>query len=220
MEDLAYIKNAEVEDLLGEWHPLVHQLGSSESLLSLSAATRLLRVPHVQNSVQLESFLESYKSRILIPSELPAIMRAFRHASRHETRELIRFDQSLSRQTLPDDLLRASHRAGQHQLKRLRPLRDHRLLQRYLRAVDDKQAQGWHTLVYGITLSVYSLPALQGLVFYERQTLRGFIEAAARRLPLRQAECRQILYRLCADIPRRMNRHGIDRDGAFVPFAR
>jgi len=53
-------------------------------------------------------------------------------------------------------------RVGQSQLKRFRSLRDHRLVQRYLKAVGEGRAHGWHTLVYGITLSVYSLPLIQG----------------------------------------------------------
>ena len=43
-----------------------------------------------------------------------------------------------------------------------RPLRDQRLVQRYLTAVEQGEAQGWHTLVYGLTLAVYSLPLRQG----------------------------------------------------------
>jgi len=216
MQELAYIKNVEAEELLGEWHPLVEQLGSSEGLLTLGTATEALRLPRVGNAAQLESFLESYKAHLLIPKELPAILRSYRHATRNETRELIAFDQALTRQPQAEELARASRRAGQYQLKRLSPLRDHRLLQRYLLAVDEKRAQGWHTLVYGITLSIYSMPVLQGLVFYERQTLRGFIEAAARRLQLRQIECRCILARLCADIPERLDRLGGVRAGTVV----
>ena len=81
-------------------------------------------------------------------------------------------------------------------------MRDHRLLQRYLRAVDDKLAHGWHTLVYGVTLSVYSLPVLQGLVSYERQTLLGFIHAVARCLRLSETDCCNLINQLSPTLPK------------------
>jgi urease accessory protein UreF len=81
---------------------------------------------------------------------------------------------------------------GQAQLRKLRPLRDERLIQRYLRAVEAGQAHGWHTLVYGVTLAIYSLPLRQGLLGYSHQTTRGFIYAAARPLRLSERTCRAV----------------------------
>jgi urease accessory protein UreF len=146
-------------------------------------------------------FLEAYQSQILIPHELPAIQRAFRHASRNETRELIAFDRQLIEEPALKSFAGASQRVGQAQLRRLRPLRDHRLLQRYLRAVDDGLAHGWHTLVYGLTLSVYSLPVIQGLNSYEKQTLLGFMHAVSRSLRLSENDCRDLLEQLSPSLP-------------------
>ena len=115
--------------------------------------------------------------------------------------ELIAFDQQLAAETALKPFANASRRVGQAQLKRLRPLRDHRLLQRYLRAVDDGLANGWHTLVYGLTLSVYSLPVLQGLNSYEKQTLLGFMHAVSRTLKLSENDCRTLLEQLSPSLP-------------------
>lgn len=215
MHHYADIVNADAEQLLGEWHPLVEQLGSTEGMLPLSSASEMLRLPRVTNMDSLVEFLETYKTRILIPIELPAIMRAFLHASRHETRELIAFDRSLERESSLDEFAAASQRVGRNQLRRFRPLRDHRLLQRYLNAVEEKRARGWHTLVFGITLSIYSLPVRQGLVFYERQTLRGFIHASSNPLRLSIFECRKILDHLCSDLPHNLGimEHGREMMG-------
>jgi hypothetical protein len=57
-------------------------------------------------------------------------------------------------------------------------LRDERLVQRYLSAVEFGQANGWHTVVYGITLAMYSLPLRQGLLHYAQQTLGAFANNA------------------------------------------
>jgi urease accessory protein UreF len=189
-------------DLLGDWHPLVQQLGSSEGLVSLSTASHSLQLNNVRDVRSLRQFLEAYQAHIIIPFELPAIQRAFRHASRNETRELIAFDNEIAAEPILQAFMSASRRVGQAQLRRFRPLRDIRLVQRYLRAVDGGQAHGWHTLVYGVTLAIYSLPVLQGLVSYERQTLMGFIHAVARSLRLTEQDCRAILDDLSPSLPR------------------
>jgi len=201
MQSWHNIRNVEADELLGEWHPLVDQLVSTEGLIPLSSVSNVLKVPRITNLSSLKSFLESYRAQILIPLELPAIMRAFLHVTRQQTRELIGYDQQLAQEPILKDFQRASQRIGKFQLQRLRPLRDHRPLQRYLRAVEENRAYGWHTLVFGLTLSVYSLPVRQGLVFYERQTLQGFLYAAARSLHLGMQDCRLILKDLCADLP-------------------
>ena len=75
------------------------------------------------------------------------------------------------------------------------------MVQRYLAAVENREAHGWHTLVYGLTLAVYSLPLRPGLLGYAHQTTRGFIHAAARGLNLTEAECRALFDELCAPLP-------------------
>jgi len=85
-------------------------------------------------------------------------------------------------------------------LQKLRPLRDERLLQRYLHAVETGEANGWHTLVYGLPLALYSLPLRQGLLGYAQQTMRGFIHAAARSLKLTEADCGALFEELCAPL--------------------
>jgi urease accessory protein UreF len=193
--------NSETTEQLGEWHPLVQQLGSTEGLVALSTASHSLQLTNVNSVQALLCFLEAYQSQILIPLELPAIQRAYRHASRNETRELVAFDRQLEEELALKSFANASRRVGQAQLKRLRPLRDHRLLQRYLRAVDDGLAHGWHTLVYGITLSVYSLPIINGLNSYEKQTLLGFMHAVSRTLKLSENDCRDLLEHLSPSLP-------------------
>jgi urease accessory protein UreF len=191
----------EEAEWLGDWHPLVDQLGSTQGLVTLSAVSRQLQLRRVQDLATLRDFLEAYQTHVLVPIELPAIQRAFLHASRNQTRELIAEDQQIAREPLLREFSAASQRVGQCHLRRLRPLRDHRLLQRYLLAVDEGRAFGWHTLVYGITISIYSLPVRQCLVFYERKTLSGFIHSAARTLKLSEMESRALLQELCSDLP-------------------
>ena len=67
------------------------------------------------------------------------------------------------------------------------------------------EAHAWHTVVYGLILSLYSLPLRQGLLSYARQTTRGFICSVARRGKLTERECLGLLKELSADFPAAVN---------------
>ncbi|EEF60495.1 urease accessory UreF family protein [Pedosphaera parvula] len=191
----------EAIELLGDLHPLVEQLGSLDGLVTLAGASDSLQMQQISNLEELRTFLRNYHARILRPLELPYIQRAFLHASRNEIRELVTLDQQLGRESILKNFSAASKRVGRGQLQKLRPLKDQRPVQRYLVAVDEGQATGWHTLVYGLTLAVYSLPLRQGLFGYAHQTTRGFIFAAARTLKLTDEECRSLFEEVCNDLP-------------------
>jgi len=201
----------EAIELLGECHPLLEQLGSADGLFTLSGVATALRLPKVDSLAALGSFLRAYQAKVLLPLEWPAIYRAHQHASQNQYRELLALDREITAQSHHDSLAAASRRVGRSQLQRLRPLRDERVVQRYLQAVEQEQAQAWHTLVYGLTLAVYSLPVRQGLLGYARQTLQGFIHAAARPLQLSASECGQSLTVLCAELPCRLEQIVNDR---------
>ncbi len=186
---------------LGDWHPLAEQLGSADGLVTLGSVSSLLRLAPVRNLTSLRRFLRKYQAEILLPCELPAIQSAHGHASRYEVRELVALDRSLAEEPNLRLFGPASSRVGQYQLRKLRPLRDQRVVQRYLQAVDSGEASGWHTLVYGLTLAVYSLPLRQGLLGYAHQTTRGFIYASARGLRLSEHQCRALFDTLCAGLP-------------------
>jgi urease accessory protein UreF len=186
---------------LGDWHPLTQQLGSADGLVELGSASFGLRLGPVRDVRSLERFLGRYQAQILVPLELPAIEAAWRHVSRHELRELIGLDRELSAEPMLEGFGEASRRVGQTQLQKLRPLRDDRMVQRYLQAVEGGLASGWHTLVYGLTLEVYSLPLRQGLIGYGHQTTRGFIYSAAQTLRLSERQCRDVFDRLCGGLP-------------------
>jgi urease accessory protein UreF len=191
----------EPAEWLGDWHPLAEQLGSTHGLVALGEVSACLNLVPVRDRPSLRRFLQNYHRHILLPVELPAIQRAFDHACRHEMRELIEFDRELAGAGVLKPFAVASRRIGQCELLKLRPLRDERIVRRYLSAVEQEQANAWHTLVYGLTLALYSLPLRQGLLGYGFQTTRGFIYSAARSLRLSEIECRNLLERLCDGLP-------------------
>ena len=195
------VLRSEPAELLGDWHPLVAQLGTAEGLVEFAAVANLLRLGAVDQEPALREFLKRYTAELLLPVELPAIRHAFEHASRNELRELIAFDGEQKRHPQLRDFTSASRRVGQEQLRRLKPLRDQRFIQRYLLAVDEGRAEAWHTLVYGVTLAVYSLPLRQGLLAYAERTLGGFIESAAGPLRLTETDCEGLLAEVCGELP-------------------
>lgn len=185
---------------LGQWHPLAAQLGSADGLVALAALTAALNLPPVADFETLRQFIRGYHDRVLRPIELPAILRAFNHTAGFELRELIAFDQELAQCPELQPLADASRRAGRFHLEQLRPLRDDRFVRRYLTAVDESRANAWHTLVYGLTLSVYSLPLRQGLANYAAQTTRGFIQLGVAGMNYSEADCRALFDEVCGEV--------------------
>ena len=191
----------EPAEWLGDWHPLVEQLGSTNGLAALKDVSVSLKIPIVQDLPSLRRFLENYQRQILVPHELPAIQRAFDHTCRHEVRELCEYDRQLANETALQSFAEASRRIGQTELLKLRPLRDERIVRRYLDAIERGEANAWHTLVYGLSLAIYSLPLRQGLLGYGYQTTRGFIYSASKSLRLSENDCRALLEDLCGPLP-------------------
>lgn len=194
--------NSDVEiHLLGDHHPLVQQLGSAEGLHELGEISQLIAQHPVRDIPSLRGFLKAYQSRVLMPLELPIIHQAYLHAAAGRTRELVELDQRVAGIPRLRELSAPSRRVGQAQLRRLRPLKDVRVLQRYLAAVDAKQADGWHILVFGLTLAVYSVPLRQGLLGYAQQVMRGFIHSAGTRFCIPAAEIEEMMQELNASLP-------------------
>jgi urease accessory protein UreF len=182
--------------LAGDCVSLAGQLGSTMDLVTLEEAASRLKLRRVESPADLDTFLRDYLDQVLLPIEFPLIQEAFERAQRNELRELIAIDQQLARDRRMTPFAESSRRIGRARLRRLRPLRDHRLVQRYVKALDEGTVQGWHTLVYGVTLAVYSLPLQQGLLHYAQQTLHGFTLAAAVARGFSETECRQVLERV------------------------
>jgi urease accessory protein UreF len=185
---------------LGQWHPLAAQLGSADGLVALASLSAALNLPAVADFETLRRFIRTYHQRVLHPVELPAVLRGFHHASRFELRELVAYDQELAGLPELQPMAEASRRAGRYHLESLRPLQDDRFVRRYLAAVDEGRAHGWHTLVYGMTLSVYSLPLRQGLVSYAAQTTRGFIQLGVAGLGYRESDCRELFDEMAGEV--------------------
>jgi len=218
MIDRSTVRRQVVEEFLGDVAPLAAQIGSAEGLLALSSGISP-KSHRVTDLPSLREFLRDYRSLILIPLEWPAICRAHGHASRYEIRELIDLDLQLAREPLLQSFATASQRVGKTQLKRLRPLRDQRLVQRYRHAVQSGEAHAWHTLVYGLILSLYSLPLRQGLLSYAQQTTRGFVRAAADQLRLPGTECEELMGEVDACFPKAVTRLLSSADGSVSPIS-
>jgi len=194
-----------VEELLGDVAPLAEQVGSAEGLQALSGAASK-QFHRVTDLRSLRCFLRDYQTTILFPLEWPAICQAYGHANRYEIRELIELDRQLAHEPLLQSFVTASQRVGKTQLKRMRPLRDQRLVQRYLHAVQTGEAHAWHTVVYGLILSLYSLPLRPCLLSYAQQTTLGFIRSAAGSLRLTAADCEDLMNDVGSGFPEAVSR--------------
>ncbi|MCX8108160.1 MAG: hypothetical protein N3G20_05080 [Verrucomicrobiae bacterium] len=158
-------------------------------------------IPQVVDASSLRRFVEEYRDQVMVALELPAARDAYWHATRYEVRELISLDASLGRSPALRRFAEASRAVGRHQLRRLLPLRDQKLVRRYWHAVESGQAHGWHAVVFGVVLSLFSLPLRQGLIYYGYQTLQGFLRAGANGLALPEPQTEGLLEEICLSLP-------------------
>jgi urease accessory protein UreF len=194
------IAQGKAEYLLGDFSALLQQLGVRATLPDCDFPPGPPAGPALTGLPELQSFLGAYLAQILLPLELPAIAEACGCVRRGQTRELLALDRQLAGQAPLAPFASASRKIGALQLQRLKPLRDQRTVQRYRGAVESGQAAGWHTLVYGLTLAVYSFPLRQGLLHYARETITALARAAAPRLFFDPA-CQEMLDSLLARLP-------------------
>lgn len=181
-------------------HPLLDPLPTPTGLTALRTAAQAWQLPHVENAATLSSFLNHYRNHILLPIELPAIVKANQLTQRGFARDLIELDRHLAQILTEKDLATASRRVGRSRLRALLPLRDQRVVQRYWQAVEAGEADGWHVVVYGLTLQLFSLPLRQGLLGYANRSIEGFIESAAESLALAEGPCHELHAALTAPL--------------------
>lgn len=195
------IASHSANEVTGELSALAEKLGAAH-LTELTHTSSRFELNHIRNLPQLRRFLQKYSAQVLVNSELRTIHRAYQHASRSQARELIALDASVQSLPLLRSLTPASQHVGGSQLQKLRPLRDQRVVQRYLAAVESGEAKAWHTVVFGLVLALFSVPLRQGLLHYATQTVNGFIHSAAGRLQLRQEDCEALLTEITQQFPR------------------
>jgi urease accessory protein UreF len=184
-----------------DWRAIEEQLGSPEESTALQPSSFASALNAIHNLPQLREFLAHFQANILAKEELPIILRAYHHARENQARELIALDRSIKDSFANESLANASQQIGRNQLRRLRALKHERVITRYWDAVSSKQANGWHTIVFGVVLATYSIPLRQGLHHYSQQTIRGFLEAGATSLRLRRPEVNELESSLLANLP-------------------
>ncbi len=166
------------ESLTGEAGSLVEALGSAAAQVSLGALAELVGMRRPASFEDLRAFLVRFRTQFLEPLELPTIREAYGFASRGQVRELLELDRSLKPRYGHSAFAEASRHVGRTELRRLRPLQD-RTLQRYLAAVESGEATGWHVVVFGLLLALFSLPLRQGLAHYAARTQESLLNSAA-----------------------------------------
>lgn len=184
-----------------DWRALEEQLGAPDEEAARSASVFAGSLTNIRSASELQNFVTQFQAQTLAQDELPMILRAYHHAVRNEARELIELDRSLAGSFANEALANASQRVGRNQLRRMRGLKSERVVTRYWDAVHAKKASGWHTIVFGVVLAIYSIPLRQGLHHYSNQTIRGFLEAGGATLALPAVELNEMEAALTATLP-------------------
>ena len=161
------------------------RLGDDDSSSMFPSSIKLEQVKDPESFLV---FIHQYVERMLVPVELPAIVSASTLCSQNGLRELLDLDARLGKEPFMKVFAESSRTLGRNQLRKLRGLHDVRILARYRHAVLDGKAFGWHLLVYGMVLHMFSIPLRQGLAKYQTQVLTGFGNAACQSLQWTESE--------------------------------
>jgi urease accessory protein UreF len=182
------VSDSEMMPFSGAPLDLMDRIGPTAPLFSFTGPDAVLLPGPITNATGLKTFLCAYATQVLNPVELPLIARACACALRNQARELIELDHTVG--TLPgmDVFSEASRIIGRERLQHLRPLKDHRVAQRYLAALDEGRVVGWHPVVYGVFLAIYSVPPRQGLLRYGESLLTELAASACRSAGLPQQQ--------------------------------
>jgi urease accessory protein UreF len=141
----------------------------------------------------LRLFLDRYEREILRPIELPAVLSAYWFANRGQFRELLELDAGLSASASLMPFAAASLSVGREQLRLLKPMYDQRMVQRFRKCVVAGEARGWNPVVFGIFLSIHSVPVREGLVQYGTRLWSGLVNGAKESGRLPDGECTELL---------------------------
>lgn len=179
----------EMETFHQDLSMLCHRLGEVVPGRVMAPSMRFEKVNDTDSFLR---FSEQYIRYVLSPIELPAIVAASEFASRNALHELYLLDKQLGSEPHIKMFEKASLTLGRNQLRKLRGMRDVRLLSRYRSSVLEGNAHGWHMLVYGIVLHLFSIPIRQGLAKYQTQVLLGFAQSACQSLQWSQSEWSEV----------------------------
>ena len=168
----------------GGQHPYAAQLDALEGVLCVDTIAAALGTARVGTVLELSVLLERYRVTLLIA-----------------------LDESLAG-THPEwlQLAPASQRFGTDHLKRLQPLRDERVVQRFLDATRKGRAGANHPVVFGLTMAVFSIAPRQGLADYAQSALEAVVATAAGKLNLTQADRDDLIGRSQASLPEAIER--------------
>lgn len=184
---------ASIEAFLGDMERLTGQLGLARADWgALGGGALELPGSSVQDASSLVSFLSRYRATLLVPVELPTIIKASQFVERGATEELLTLDQGLDKCAELIPFSEASRWVGQCHARSMRGMRDNRTVWRYCDAVRVGTAFGWHPLVYGVVLGAFAVPLHQGLANYCEELIGGFIGAATDRLSLRPEQVAEV----------------------------
>jgi len=173
------------EEFLGEVRLMTSALGAGMPEGAVAVAPVFSGPGAIRTVPAFREFRDRYLQSWMLPQEWPAILAAGELVGRGAAQELIAADRVWGERMTEAERVnvgwlgtgwkQASCRVGQRQLRRLRPLRDLRVVQRYLLAVDDGKAFGWHPFAFGVVMAAYHLPWRSGLLHFARQTMAGFL---------------------------------------------
>ena len=160
-----------------------------------------LEIETVTNLREFRVFLARYEKEIFCDIELPAVHSAYWFSNRGQFKELLSLDAKLTASPSLELFSEESLHVGREHLRMLQPMYDQRMVQRFRKCVINGEAKGWNPIVFGMFLSIHSIPVREGLLQFGRQTWSGFINGIREQRGFPESECSQLLKKYMDRLP-------------------
>ena len=168
----------------------------------MSADLLQFKIESVTGLQGLRDFLSMYEKEIFCAIELPAVHSAYWYANRGQFKELLSLDAELTGNPSMQLFSEESLSVGRQHLRMLKPLYDQRMLQRFRMCVVNGEAKGWNPIVFGIFLSIHSVPVREGLLQFGKQIWSGFINGIKEQHGFSEIDCSSMLEEYIDRLPR------------------
>ncbi|HWF13597.1 MAG TPA: urease accessory protein UreF [Candidatus Acidoferrales bacterium] len=148
----------------------------------------------VSDANGVESFLRGYLEGCAAPTDVVAVLCAWRAAKTGSLNSCLSLDERLDAMKTPSELRDASRQMGRQTLRVATHLPCHSLLEEFAKSVAEENTPGHHAVIFGIIGGVLDWDAMDMTGAYLYSTSAVLVGAALRLLPLGQLAGQRILW--------------------------
>lgn len=150
----------------------------------------------VNNKASATEFITEMLSRNLVYTDGAFVSMAFDAAEGGDFETILLLDTECSAVKLPTEIRQASQKLGMRLMKTFQPINQNELVERYKKAVAEKQADGHYCIAFGMHAQILGLKKEEALTGFYYNSAAGMVTNSVKLIPLGQQDGQEILFAL------------------------